>query len=326
MEILKVKRILIVVSCLLFFASNAYSSEAVGNVVVVIGSVSVKRVSTGEKETLAAQHELFLNDVIITGPDGLAKLLLRDETILKISPNSEVVISEMIAGPDAEGRSTVDLLKGRLRSVIGNKLGANTTFDVNTPVAVAGVRGTDFEVVHLLVDGEWVSGVRCYDGSVAVAASGLGFETLGDVILLPSQYTLATATTAPTAAAVISPDKSLAEELGVADEGSDTSDVDFDLQLDEVEIQTILLDITNLDTSVLEGIAQSIGLQVPGTRNTNTGGSNSNEPTGIENNPFVNISVDPQLEIITETIIEPLPGVNLEFDIQLPAPLEVDVL
>ncbi|WP_411744204.1 FecR domain-containing protein [Reinekea sp.] len=294
------ERILILVGCLIFFANTAYANEAVGNVVVVIGSVSVQRVATGDKEILAAQHELFLNDVIITGADGLAKLLLRDETILKISPNSEVVISEMIAGPDAEGRSTVDLLKGRLRSVIGNKLGANTTFDINTPVAVAGVRGTDFEVVHLLVNGEWVSGIRCYDGSVLVAAAEAGLEVQDDIILLPAQFSLATAGTGASGASDIDSDLSLADVMGAPEVGW----ADGDEQLDAQEIENVLLELLNLDADELDSVVQSIDLN-----------PNAKE----SDNAIVPVQPDTQLETITETVTK-LPGVTIEFEVDMPLP------
>jgi hypothetical protein len=298
MEVLKMKRIGLILSCLIFWISGVQASEVVGNAVAVIGSVTVKRMDTGESEILATQSELFLNDTIVTGPDGLAKLLLRDETILKISPNSEVVISSMIAGPDADGRSTVDLLKGRLRSVIGNKLGANTTFDVNTPVAVAGVRGTDFEVVHLFIDGEWVSGVRCYDG--AVALSTMGLETQGDVLILPSQYSLVTASSGASNPTEITEGRSLIEVLGIANQGGSNDDI----ELDALEVQNILLNIEQIDAAVIERVIQTIGLE------------QINRREQVESE-VTEIKEDAQLEIITETINN---GTSLEFDIQIPLP------
>ena len=289
------KQISLWLSCVLLLVNTALANDVVGNAVAVIGTVSVLRVQSGETKMLANQSELFLNDVIITGPDGLAKLLLRDETILKISPNSEVVISEMIAGPNAEGRSSIDLLKGRLRSVIGNKLGANTAFDVNTPVAVAGVRGTDFEVVHILVDGDWVSGVRCFDGSVALSTPGL--ETFGDVVILPSQYSLASNSSGPSEPIEISAESTLADVLGVSGFGG----LSDDAKLDVLEIQSFLLNINDFDVKSIEHVIQSIGLQQ--TKAT---------PTKVEiiKTEIPLLGVDPYEKI----------GETLEFELDVPGP------
>ncbi|MFT4675416.1 MAG: hypothetical protein ACI9K8_001156 [Reinekea sp.] len=195
-----------------------WAADSVGNAVAVIGSVSVVRSLDGVEESLFNNGAVFLNDRVLTGADGLVKLLLRDESILKISPNSEVSISAMIAGPGADGSSTVDLLKGKLRSVIGNKLGANTEFNINTPVAIAGVRGTDFEVVHLLRNGQWVTGVRCYDGAVELAVPGVS-DSIG-LLILPSQYSLASLGEPPSEPQTLSESDSLSKIMG-ADEAAD---------------------------------------------------------------------------------------------------------
>ncbi|MBU2862284.1 FecR family protein [Reinekea forsetii] len=340
-----IKRLLIMGLSVLWAQLAIATTEPVGNAVVVIGSVTVKRDATGQSEALVAQGELFLNDVIVTGPDGLAKLLLRDDTTLKISPNSEVVISEMIAGPDAEGRSKVDLLKGRLRSVIGNKLGENTKFDIETPVAVAGVRGTDFEVVHIQVNGEWVTGVRCFDGSVEITSTGAGLASSAGVIILPAQYTSVKANALPTPATDINADQNLSEQLGASNADNTDDNLELDSILDSIEIQNITLDISTIENSLLERIVQSSVLEsvvntggVTGAASAGASasvgstsasvsvgdGGNASVQVGLPSTTLTTIIEDPQLDIITEPVEVPLPGVNLEFEVELPT-VEVEV-
>jgi hypothetical protein len=280
-------------------SSFVLANETVGNAVAVIGSVTVVRAIDGTEEALSANGELFLNDVIQTGADGLVKLLLRDESILKVSPNSELLISEMIAGPGEGGRSTVDLLKGRIRSVIGNKLSSNNEFSVNTPVAVAGVRGTDFEVVHTLVDGEWVTGVRCFDGAVAFSQYGL-LSSMADTLILPNQYSLASSSEAPSRPVSIDEGESLSDILGIEQEGEggDTLEL-LEQTLDIEQVQAVLLNIPTTITIDLQSILRKISEDIP---------------------PGQSVSFDDedvQLDAITESVSD---GSQLNFDIEIPLP------
>ena len=279
---------------------SVWAAEAIGNAVAVIGSVSVVRSADGTLESLTPDSEIYLNDVVQTGADGLAKLLLRDESILKVSPNSELVISEMIAGPGEGGRSTVDLLKGRIRSVIGNKLGANSEFNVNTPVAVAGVRGTDFEVVHLLVDGRWVTGVRCFDGVVAFSKSGL-LSSIADILILPDQYSLATETEQPSDPQAIPTSSSLLQLLGLEDvnNGASLQDIQGDDLLDVEQVQALLLNIDpTLDINV-----QTLVTRLSTQLENNKGGAAGTD--------------DVQLDAITQPLEN---GAKLNFEIDIPLP------
>lgn len=294
---------LFLISTLFMLSSiNAYANDPVGNAVAVLGSVTVERALDGTQEPLLMNSELFLDDKIITGVDGLVKLLLRDESILKVSPNSELIISSMIVGPGEDGKSTVDLLKGRLRSVIGNSLGANTEFEVTTSVAVAGVRGTDFEVVHVLVDGEWVTGVRVYDGAVEFE----GIRGQGNaVIILPRQYSLANATDGPSPTSEIGADQSLLDILGI--EGSEFDDLlsngdGFGDGLDLEQVQSVLLGLnSDIEINIEDILERALPTQTIRT-----------------NQPFENDDNDDvQLDIITDPISRES-AISFEVDIPLP--------
>jgi hypothetical protein len=277
-----------------------FANEAVGNAVAVIGSVTIVRADTGEENPLQRNGEIFLNDTIKTGADGLVKVLLKDESILKVSPATELQISEMIAGPGEGGRSTVELLKGRIRSVIGNKLGANSEFNVNTPVAVAGVRGTDFEVVHTLVDGEWVTGVRCFDGAVALSTVDL-LSSISNTLILPNQYSLARTSALPSTPQNMPEGQSLFDVLGVEDPagGINENGEPIDIELDIEQVQSVLLNLNaNLDLNI-DTILDAIPTQ-PGTA------------TRREEE-----QVDTQLETITSPLSN---EAELNFDIEIPLP------
>lgn len=280
------------------------ASDTVGSAVAVLGSVSVVRAIDGNEEALQMNSDLFLNDKVVTGADGLVKLLLRDESILKVSPNSELAISSMIVGPGEDGQSTVDLLKGRLRSVIGNSLGANTKFDVATSVAVAGVRGTDFEVVHVIVDGQWVTGVRVYDGSVEFEGRR---DQAGGVIILPKQYSLANETDGPSPSSEIEADQSLLDILGIESSEFDemmSSGEGFGDGLDVEQIQSVLLGLnTDININIVGILERALPTQTIRTK----------QPVETNDND------DVQLDIITDPLSS---GATLSFDIEIPLPNE----
>lgn len=81
---------------------------------------------------------------VVTEENGLAVLMLEDGTQVSLGPNSDLGISEM--SKTGTSRSTVfDLVKGLFRATV-NKLTVGSRFEVNTPDAVAAVKGTDYEI------------------------------------------------------------------------------------------------------------------------------------------------------------------------------------
>jgi len=81
---------------------------------------------------------------VVTEDNGLAVLMLEDGTQVSLGPNSDLGINEM--SKTGASRSTIfDLVKGLFRATV-NKLTVGSRFEVNTPDAVAAVKGTDYEI------------------------------------------------------------------------------------------------------------------------------------------------------------------------------------
>jgi len=87
-------------------------------------------------------------DRLQTGRQGATSLVLQDGTVLTVGPDSEVDLSQFqFNATTQEGSALVSLLRGSVRVITG--LLAKTQperFQVRTPTAVVGVRGTDFIV------------------------------------------------------------------------------------------------------------------------------------------------------------------------------------
>lgn len=84
---------------------------------------------------------LYQGDGVKTGSTGKARVLLKDNSVLSIGPKSEVKISELKL--DTKDRSfLVDVLAGRFKIDVAKWFYGATNGKIQTPSAVAGVRGT----------------------------------------------------------------------------------------------------------------------------------------------------------------------------------------
>jgi len=86
---------------------------------------------------------------IVTGSDGHMQLLLLDETVFTIGPNSDIVVDEFVYDPDTSvHKISARVAKGVFRWVTGKVAKKDTAqMKVNLPLDAIGIRGTDFEVM-----------------------------------------------------------------------------------------------------------------------------------------------------------------------------------
>jgi len=85
-------------------------------------------------------------DRIRTGADGVAILVFTDEGRISLRADSELLIRHYEIDPTGvKTRIELELVKGTVRQISGNGSRAQPErYRLNTPVAVIGVRGTDF--------------------------------------------------------------------------------------------------------------------------------------------------------------------------------------
>jgi len=147
--------------------SRAYSAEPVGNFTGVVGRVDILREGKLPATPASLSGDVFLKDIIRTKSNSKAEITFNDNTVLRIAQRSRIDIGEYFSG-EPSGKAVIKLQRGLIRSVVDQSVskrialapGANR-FEVQTPNAVAGVRGTDFFISFdrnattvLLRDGE----------------------------------------------------------------------------------------------------------------------------------------------------------------------------
>jgi hypothetical protein len=131
---------------LVLFGAIAGASSPIGLVKVTEGMATVQR----GNETLPARLGFALEegDVLRTGVDGRLGVVLRDDTRLSLGPESEIRIDHFVFNPaKSQLGLVVKMARGVMAFVSGNiaKL-SHDAVRVETPVAIVGVRGTQFLV------------------------------------------------------------------------------------------------------------------------------------------------------------------------------------
>ena len=99
---------------------------------------------------IKAGDSIFLNDEVKTGRRTKAQILLKDESVFSISPNSRVIFDEFIYDPFAQtGALSAQLLNGGVRFVSGkiaNRQPQNIKIKAGS--ATVGIRGTEIIAQH----------------------------------------------------------------------------------------------------------------------------------------------------------------------------------
>jgi hypothetical protein len=137
--------------------------DTLGQITSISGSAEIKR----EKETqwIRAEHNMpvYYGDDIRTSEDGNVTITFLDESVVTVQPNTHVALNTIIS--PLEKRNSVLLFFGRIWNKVRSKVVQMRGYEVQTPTAVLGVRGTEFEAASY-EDGTTL--VRVASGGVSV--------------------------------------------------------------------------------------------------------------------------------------------------------------
>ncbi|MCB1866835.1 MAG: FecR domain-containing protein [Chromatiales bacterium] len=141
------------------------STAEAARVIAVIGAA---RYSGGTAPRVDDRIET--GSAIVTGPDGRVTVQFVDGAQVTIGPDSEVGFAEISSSSSTGSVDTrLDLRRGRVESLVRPPPGVDSRYRIDTPAAVAAVRGTRFRVQ---ADAGTMSN-ETLDGTVAVAGAGV---------------------------------------------------------------------------------------------------------------------------------------------------------
>lgn len=136
-----------VVAALLLLAWPVFAEDTIiGSVRQVKGSAFLVR---GEQNmTAQSNQQVMLGDVLRTGADGALGVILRDDTVLSLGPNSELSMDEFAFAPVEDQLSLVGRMTKGTATFLTGKIGQikPEAMRIETPNGTIGVRGTQFLV------------------------------------------------------------------------------------------------------------------------------------------------------------------------------------
>lgn len=131
---------------------------------------------SGSKVPITTGKPIFLNQRVVTGPNGGLRVLLQDETVFTLGPSSDMVLDEFVYDPSTSaGKITATITKGIFRFVTG-KIQERQPYNikVNTAVDCLCFRGTDFEAS---IGSDQTGYIRMFKGMLDIVQTKTGKVT-----------------------------------------------------------------------------------------------------------------------------------------------------
>jgi hypothetical protein len=165
-----------------FLTLTAFLWSNIGNVGAFKGTATISRSSS--MLNVKNGMVLKLKDKIITADKSRVQVILKDNTVVTIGPNSIFVFDAYKFGGKDDSEVKMHIDRGFFRSVTG-KIGklAPERFKVKTASATIGIRGTDFSA--LISEGKET--ITCYKGKLNVSIGGTSHKVDAGMMLEAQQ-------------------------------------------------------------------------------------------------------------------------------------------
>lgn len=147
--------------------SPVFADEAV--VTFVKGKVEVQKGTSWV--ALAVGDKVTQSDTISTGIQSEAKIKYNG-SLMALGAMTRITLDQLSSGNNRE-KVEVNLQTGAVRSKVTHTEDTRVSYKVRSPVAVASVRGTEFEITE-------TGKVSCFEGAVAVSANSKAFSSATD--------------------------------------------------------------------------------------------------------------------------------------------------
>jgi hypothetical protein len=146
--------LLFIVFLVLMLSLPAQGASPVGNVTYVEGKVDILRGGKPPAVPAKPGDQVAPGDIVRTKSRSKAEIALSDGTLLRIAQRSRIDIGEYVSG-DLHAKSVITLQRGKANAIVHKSTAKRisvspdaNSFEIHTPNAVAGVRGTDFFIAY----------------------------------------------------------------------------------------------------------------------------------------------------------------------------------
>jgi len=195
----KFQRYLVIILVLQLVFPWPIWAAGVGKFVAVVGDVALVH---GKVKALAVPGmEIQPKDCVVTGKKALTRIELADGSALTLAQNSRLELKDfLLEGSVRQG--VFALSSGKLQSKVVKFLGKGSKFEVQTPTAVAGVRGTEWVSLVEVVGNTSQSSFYTLEQAITVYNVQMPAQV---VTVGAGQFTVVASGAAPTVPAAFSP-------------------------------------------------------------------------------------------------------------------------
>lgn len=179
----KIKLLFALLLALQMILPSSILAAAVGQFTSVIGDVAQTRAGVAIKP--AVKSTIESNDVIVTGDKSAASIVLNDESAITLAAGSKLEVKELSV-KDNTRKGLFALTMGKLTANVRKFVGGNNAFEIQTPNAVAGVRGTGFEVGFVMVP-QMATNVTCTVGALSVSSLSATGAVISKTVIFAGQ-------------------------------------------------------------------------------------------------------------------------------------------
>lgn len=179
---------------------SADKKQPVGAVVAWAGDVYVYHEDEATGIKVVGMEGVYPRDTIITSVKSKVKILMKDDSILSIGENARFIVKEYsLTEADNNRVSVFKIFTGKVQMLVGRMFRGNASrFRIETPTAVAGIKGTHF----IVAASENESEIATISGEVI--ANNISTSIPGEVIVKAGLATNVQAGKAPAEPAEIS--------------------------------------------------------------------------------------------------------------------------
>ncbi|MBF0554344.1 MAG: FecR domain-containing protein [Nitrospirae bacterium] len=150
----------------LMAGTTAWADTEIGKVTFVEGKCDVLRGGNLPAKPLQLQDPIFEKDTVRTKAASKAEISFKDGNVLRLAQSTRIDISEYISNNE-QNKSAVKLPRGHVRAIVDKDIAkrianapSTNHFEVQTPNVVAGVRGSDGDVMFEPSSGDTIVTIR----------------------------------------------------------------------------------------------------------------------------------------------------------------------
>lgn len=196
----RLKVILVALLVIQLVIPSTILAAAIGRFTSVVGDVT--QTSAGVVIKPEVKSPIQLKDLIVTGGGATASMIFDDESTIGLAPNSNFEVKEFYV-KERTRKGLFSLTLGKLTADVKKFIGGESSFVVNTPTAVAGVRGTGFEIVVGMVGTQVTTTVTCTAGALTVSSLSVTGVVLSTATIVAGQTAVVSAGVISVSATVV---------------------------------------------------------------------------------------------------------------------------